>query len=165
VVYPSWPYRYHVCYRSAHSSPWLYEMFSSFWFIAIPVMSIIAPAFMWPDIIRMYHYVKKRSLARKIGKVRPNELSLLPFGLIRRLAIVHVEVQNRVNSNICSNSTIEPDFEFPNTSHSYFDSRRQPPHCPRLLHILGSWLPVAFYLVCTLNIARYNTRTRVIHFT
>lgn len=78
VVHPSWPYRHYVCIRSAYSSPWLYEVPPSFWIIAIPLLSVIAPAFMWPDIVRMYHYVKKRTLARKIREASPNELSLLP---------------------------------------------------------------------------------------
>ncbi|KAH9996495.1 cora-like Mg2+ transporter protein-domain-containing protein [Russula vinacea] len=42
-----------------------------FWIIAIPIMSVVAPTFMWPDILRMYHQVKKRSLAQKITKARP----------------------------------------------------------------------------------------------
>lgn len=45
--------------------------FHSFWIIAIPIMSVVAPTFMWPDILRMYHQVKKRSLAQKITKARP----------------------------------------------------------------------------------------------
>lgn len=52
-------------------------LFPSFWIIAIPVMSIITPTFMWPDIARAYHRIKKRSLAGRITKVRPNELFIL----------------------------------------------------------------------------------------
>lgn len=113
--HPSWPYRPYVCFSSTHSSPWLYEVFSSFWYIAIPVVAIVAPAFMWPDIVRVYHYFKKRSLARKIGKVCTPKRAIPRFGLMRWLAIahVHVEVQNRVNSNICGNSTIVPKSDFP----------------------------------------------------
>jgi len=39
-----------------------------FWIIAIPVMCIITPTFMWPDITRGYHRIKKRALARRITK-------------------------------------------------------------------------------------------------
>jgi len=39
-----------------------------FWIIAIPVMCIITPTFMWPDIVRGYHRIKKRALARRITK-------------------------------------------------------------------------------------------------
>jgi hypothetical protein len=48
----------------------------SFWIIAIPVMCIITPTFMWPDITRGYHRIKKRALARRITKARTNELSM-----------------------------------------------------------------------------------------
>lgn len=58
-----------------HSSPWLYELFPSFWIIALPVMSIVAPTFMWPDIVGMYHYVKKRTLVRRATKACLNELA------------------------------------------------------------------------------------------
>ncbi|KAI0271450.1 hypothetical protein BC834DRAFT_859558 [Gloeopeniophorella convolvens] len=39
-----------------------------FWIIALPVMSVVAPSFMWPDIVRMVHYIKKRMLARDVKK-------------------------------------------------------------------------------------------------
>jgi len=39
-----------------------------FWIIAIPVLAVVMPAFMWPDIIRIYHYIKKRSLDRNVSK-------------------------------------------------------------------------------------------------
>ncbi|KAI9513096.1 hypothetical protein F5148DRAFT_466834 [Russula earlei] len=39
-----------------------------FWFIAIPLLCIVAPSFMWSDIVGLYHYFKKRSLARKVTK-------------------------------------------------------------------------------------------------
>src|SRR6267154_1649277 len=51
-------------------------LFPSFWIIAIPVMCIITPTFMWPDIARAYHHIKKRALTRRITKARPNELSI-----------------------------------------------------------------------------------------
>ncbi|KAK0199107.1 magnesium transporter [Armillaria mellea] len=36
-----------------------------FWEIAIPVMCLIIPLAIWPDIMRMVHYVKKKMLTRK----------------------------------------------------------------------------------------------------
>ncbi|KAH9056939.1 hypothetical protein EDB87DRAFT_1686657 [Lactarius vividus] len=48
-----------------------------FWIIAIPVMSIVVPAFMWADIVRMYHYIKKNILARNVTKARFDGSKLL----------------------------------------------------------------------------------------
>ncbi|PBK76542.1 hypothetical protein ARMSODRAFT_948349 [Armillaria solidipes] len=36
-----------------------------FWEIAIPVMCLVIPLAIWPDIMRMVHYVKKKMLTRK----------------------------------------------------------------------------------------------------
>ncbi|KIJ20331.1 hypothetical protein PAXINDRAFT_127039 [Paxillus involutus ATCC 200175] len=36
-----------------------------FWQIAVPVMAVIVPVFMWPDIKRIAHYTEKRFAARK----------------------------------------------------------------------------------------------------
>jgi hypothetical protein len=47
------------------------QLVSSFWIIAIPVLAVVMPAFMWPDILRMYHHTKKRSLDRNVLKARP----------------------------------------------------------------------------------------------
>ena len=44
-------------------------MILSFWEIALPVMAAVIPLFMWPDLARMYHYVKKRWMAQKVQKV------------------------------------------------------------------------------------------------
>ncbi|KAJ7236277.1 hypothetical protein B0H12DRAFT_1140573 [Mycena haematopus] len=44
-----------------------------FWIIALPVMSIVLPIFVVPDIKRMIHYVQKRVLAKKIVKSFKNE--------------------------------------------------------------------------------------------
>ncbi|EGN93721.1 hypothetical protein SERLA73DRAFT_63839 [Serpula lacrymans var. lacrymans S7.3] len=41
-----------------------------FWEIALPVMAIVVPIFVWPDIRRMAHYAKKRFTARQTVKVR-----------------------------------------------------------------------------------------------
>lgn len=40
-----------------------------FWEIAIPVMVIVVPIFMWNDILQGAHYMKKRWVDRKIRKV------------------------------------------------------------------------------------------------
>jgi hypothetical protein len=50
----------------SHSSLRLYELFPSFWIIAIPVMFVVAPAFMWPDIVRAYNHITKGMLARNV---------------------------------------------------------------------------------------------------
>ncbi|KZW00478.1 hypothetical protein EXIGLDRAFT_830641 [Exidia glandulosa HHB12029] len=39
-----------------------------FWIIALPVMSIIVPLFLWSDIRRMVHYLRKTSSAKKVSK-------------------------------------------------------------------------------------------------
>ncbi|KAH9082257.1 hypothetical protein EDB83DRAFT_2503350 [Lactarius deliciosus] len=44
-----------------------------FWIIAIPVMTVVVPTFMWADILRMYHYIKKNILARNVTKARAQE--------------------------------------------------------------------------------------------
>ncbi|KAG1742775.1 uncharacterized protein EDB91DRAFT_297885 [Suillus paluster] len=36
-----------------------------FWKIAIPVMAVVIPLFMWPDLMRVGHYAEKRWVARK----------------------------------------------------------------------------------------------------
>jgi hypothetical protein len=41
-----------------------------FWIIALPLMAVVLPVFIVPDIKRMIHYVQKRILAKKIVKVR-----------------------------------------------------------------------------------------------
>ncbi|KAJ7671546.1 magnesium transporter [Mycena polygramma] len=39
-----------------------------FWIIALPVMAVVLPVFVVPDIKRMIHYVQKRMLAKKVVK-------------------------------------------------------------------------------------------------
>ena len=39
-----------------------------FWEIALPVLAFCIPLFLWGDIMRVAHYLKKRWLARKIKK-------------------------------------------------------------------------------------------------
>lgn len=39
-----------------------------FWIIALPVMAIVLPIFIVPDIKRMIHYVQKRMLTKKVAK-------------------------------------------------------------------------------------------------
>ncbi|KAJ7746354.1 magnesium transporter [Mycena metata] len=41
-----------------------------FWIIALPVMAVVLPIFVVPDIKRMIHYVQKRMLTKKAVKVR-----------------------------------------------------------------------------------------------
>jgi len=41
----------------------------SFWAIALPLMAVVVPMFMWPDFKRMWQYAKKRILAQKTKKV------------------------------------------------------------------------------------------------
>ncbi|KAH8119713.1 hypothetical protein DFH11DRAFT_1753526 [Phellopilus nigrolimitatus] len=41
-----------------------------FWEIALPVMAVIIPLFMWPDFERMAHYCQKKWAAHKVRKVR-----------------------------------------------------------------------------------------------
>ncbi|KAG7452072.1 magnesium transporter [Guyanagaster necrorhizus] len=40
-----------------------------FWEIAIPVMCLVIPLAIWPDLMRMVHYVKKKMLTRKAVKM------------------------------------------------------------------------------------------------
>lgn len=40
-----------------------------FWEIALPVLAVCIPLFLWGDIMRVVHYLKKRWLARTIKKV------------------------------------------------------------------------------------------------
>ena len=40
-----------------------------FWEIAIPVMLVVVPLFLWGDLKRMGHYIDKRLRRRKINKV------------------------------------------------------------------------------------------------
>ncbi|KAF8273845.1 hypothetical protein EI94DRAFT_1563103 [Lactarius quietus] len=40
-----------------------------FWIIAIPVMAVVVPSFMWAEIVRIHHYIKKNMLARNVSKV------------------------------------------------------------------------------------------------
>ncbi len=39
-------------------------------------MAIVVPAFMWADIVRMYHYIKKNNLAQNVTKARLDPLIL-----------------------------------------------------------------------------------------
>ncbi|VDB86254.1 unnamed protein product [Peniophora sp. CBMAI 1063] len=39
-----------------------------FWKIAIPIMAVVVPLFMWNDIVRATHYVQKRMIERNIEK-------------------------------------------------------------------------------------------------
>ncbi|KAF9225244.1 hypothetical protein BS17DRAFT_778349 [Gyrodon lividus] len=52
-------------------SMWSVDLHSDimFWVIAVPVMAVVIPIFMWPDIKRIAHYTAKRFEARKAQKV------------------------------------------------------------------------------------------------
>ena len=39
-----------------------------FWEIAIPVMCVVIPIFLWNDFNRMVHYLKKRFIQRTVKK-------------------------------------------------------------------------------------------------
>ena len=41
-----------------------------FWFIAVPVMAVVVPIFLWADIQRGIHYLRKRMSSSQAGKVR-----------------------------------------------------------------------------------------------
>ena len=58
-------------------------LFPSFWIIAIPLMSILTPWFLWSDMARGFHHIKKRVLARRISKARPDKPSILSDMLTR----------------------------------------------------------------------------------
>jgi len=40
-------------------------------------MFIVTPAFLWPDIVGMYHHFKKRILVHNVAKARLDQLVLL----------------------------------------------------------------------------------------
>jgi hypothetical protein len=40
-------------------------------------MAFVIPSFMWADIVRMYHYIKKNMLARSVTKVHFDDPKLL----------------------------------------------------------------------------------------
>ena len=42
----------------------------SFWIIALPVMAIVVPIFLWSDFKGMLHYLKKKARARTLKRVR-----------------------------------------------------------------------------------------------
>ena len=37
-----------------------------FWIIALPVMAVVVPIFMWSDFQRLWHYLQKRMAARSV---------------------------------------------------------------------------------------------------
>jgi len=48
----------------------LISILSRFWEIAIPLMSIVIPVFLYGDVVRMVHYVKKKILVTQVEDVR-----------------------------------------------------------------------------------------------
>lgn len=41
----------------------------SFWIIALPVMAIVLPLFLWSDLKRVWHYLQKRMAKRSVKQV------------------------------------------------------------------------------------------------
>ena len=41
-----------------------------FWEIAIPLMAIVIPVFLYGDVVRMVHYIQKKILVTKVEQVR-----------------------------------------------------------------------------------------------
>lgn len=66
-----------------------------FWEIAIPVMAVVIPLFLFNDMKRIAHYMEKRLTRRKITKVCPSFPSS-SIG-VRRTDVTGVGVQARVN--------------------------------------------------------------------
>lgn len=71
VVYRPRPQRHNVSRSFLSSDALAYLVFPCrFWEIAIPVMVIVIPLFLFSDFKRMAHYIEKRLKRRKITKVR-----------------------------------------------------------------------------------------------
>ena len=49
-----------------------------FWIIALPVMAVVVPIFMWSDFQRLFHYCQKRMATRSVKQVR-----CYPFAVLR----------------------------------------------------------------------------------
>ena len=49
----------------------------SFWIIALPVMAIVVPIFLWSDLQGMVHYLLKKMHKRTIKKVRLLHTSII----------------------------------------------------------------------------------------
>jgi hypothetical protein len=47
----------------------LIVILSRFWEIAIPLMLIVIPTFLYGDIVRMVHYVRKKILVTQVQQV------------------------------------------------------------------------------------------------
>jgi len=39
-----------------------------FWIIALPIMAVLLPLFLWNDMVRAVHYLQKRLLARRVER-------------------------------------------------------------------------------------------------
>jgi len=37
-----------------------------FWELALPIMAVLIPIFLWRDVVRLVHYIKKKMLARRV---------------------------------------------------------------------------------------------------
>jgi hypothetical protein len=43
-------------------------LFFSFWEVALPVMAVVIPLFMWSDIVRLKHFFEKKMDIKRIRK-------------------------------------------------------------------------------------------------
>lgn len=46
-----------------------------FWIIALPLMAIVIPVFLWSDLERMTHYIQKKTIAHRIMEVSLRSLT------------------------------------------------------------------------------------------
>jgi hypothetical protein len=78
----------------------------SFWEIALPLMAVIIPFFLWSDIVRVAHYMKKKLLARRIKKVC---FFLSPMGLLlmRNTCSLSCQSRRKRNSDISSTGRLQ----------------------------------------------------------
>ena len=54
---------------SSHQGPHIDLGVTRFWIIAIPVMAIVVPLFLWNDIQRLVHYMQKRMIVKRVKRV------------------------------------------------------------------------------------------------
>jgi hypothetical protein len=70
VVYSPWSFGCCVCFPFFTALP-LNSLLASFrfWAVALPLMCIVVPTFLWRDIVSMVHYIQKRMAANEAVKV------------------------------------------------------------------------------------------------
>lgn len=79
---------------------------NSFWEIAIPIMVVIIPAFILPDIQRMFHYVQKQLASKKAVKARPRNYhpNLIVIGVLTILHYRHTNEREHAALSSTTNS-------------------------------------------------------------